>query len=192
MNVGELRELANSYVDDSITTPYALRWFNECSDDLTAVARIRTRSTAGFLGGSEYALPNDVGELVSVSLDGEPMVDIAYAMANKGAKFYKRWGHVIVLADPVPEVQPADAYTLKTTYYRRLERFTEETDVPQIPAQFHRLYALWAGARYWKMWGDEPNKEAALMGEYLALKSEMDKRTRWDGGSPAFRSKMIW
>jgi hypothetical protein len=171
--------------DDDITLPTTLIWFTEASDDLAPVARIRVRSEAEWEGGEEFALPSDLVEIRQLTYDDEEILPYN-PHVPAGTTTYTRWGDVIVFSEEMDEADVAIAY------YRRLTALGDGDDVPEIPTQFHRLYALFGASRYWKFEGDEPVKEQSLRAEYEALKLQLDRHTRRESGPRSFRPTFRW
>ncbi len=186
MTVSEMMGLLKTLVDDEVGLERALVWFNECSDDIAAVARMRVSATAEFEGGKEFALPSDLVTLVELKLDDTILLPAQFRISTPKSHPYSRWGGVIEFHEEQEEG------TLHIYYHRRLQQLEGENDTPEIPFQFHRLYPLFAGARYWKMWGDEPQREHDLRLEYETLKAELNRYTDKEGHPGAFRQKMVW
>ena len=188
--ISALKAMCAFLVDeDDANLPLAtvLVFFNECSDDLAPVARKRVRATADWAGGTEFALPSDVVTVRHLFYDEDEILP-AGINTVRGATSYTRWGSVIVFSEEL------DAAEVECHYYRRLTAFTLGTDTPELPVQFHRLYALWAAARYWQYRdaGDEPAKVQAMRAEYEALKAELDRYTAREGGPRSFRVSFRW
>ncbi len=188
MDIAALKALTATLVeakDADITLATFIVWANECSSDLAPVARKRVRATADWAGGEEFALPADLTELRRLTYDGAIILP-ENLNTVAGATSYTRWGSVIVFDDAL------DAAELTIHYYRKLTTFTLGTDVPELPSQFHRLYALFGASRFWKYTGDEPAKEQALRAEYESLKAQLDTHTLYEGGPRSFRMSLRW
>lgn len=181
-----LTALLTDEEDDDIPLARFIIWANECSDDLAPVARKRVESTvAAWEGGEEFALPADLVEIRQLKYDDEVILP-ANLNTDYDTVNYSRWGSIIKFSEEM------DAAELEISYYRRLTVFTLGTDTPEIPVQYHRLYALWAASRYWKMHGDEIEKEHLLRSEYELLKKELDRYTLREGGPRAFKVRFRW
>jgi hypothetical protein len=188
MNISALKALYATLADrenDDIALADFLALANECSDDLARVARIRERATAEWAGGTEFALPDDLVEIRELSYDGETILP-AIENVHVSGTTYTRWGSAIIFSDEL------DAAEVAIAYYRRPTPFTEGTDEPEIPAQFHSLYALWAAARHWDTHEDEPGKAQSLRAEYEALKGQLDRFTAEEGKPRAFKLQWHW
>ncbi len=194
--VSELLTMLEGMVGDEVDPITALRWFNECNDILSAEARVRTTKTAGsWAGGETYSLPSDFLELVEVRY-GEDADNLTalydlhlYPHRSYG---FRLWGTTLQFSEEL------DAGVLEVDYFKRLDEL--ELDLaadpvvdsePEIPVQFHRLYALFGASRYWSHWNDEEDQEQMRRAEFEAGKMELSLYTMTQGKYAPFRTRDV-
>jgi hypothetical protein len=196
VNVTAILALFNKLADESLTADDIMPFLNDCSSDIAEAARKAKQHTIAFAGGASFTLPSDFMTPVrmTVVFTGAPTVTYVLREASEpypdeSSISYTRWDDTITFE----ETQYAGTLTLN--YYRPLTTLTATSDVPEIPLQFHRIYAVFAAARHLGSPGVAGNPVEATRGyqaEYQQLKAALDGYTNVRNQPTGFRQCAPW
>lgn len=109
---------------------------NRCLDDLTPIDKREALKTTSVVVENKYELPSDLFQIYKVFID-----DLTYnqiPLSDKTSTGFKRWEEEISFQDG------PDAGTIELYYYRKLNKVSSTTDIPEIEEPFHDLFILFA------------------------------------------------
>jgi hypothetical protein len=169
----QIKELAETHVDDTIDDSDALRWVNECTGlDLGTEAQfIKTSTVAVTDADTWYALPDDFlqfsyhnGIEDSDGYIWDSLPDVRKYVTVTAVTLAQTWAWKAKF----PEV---DTFTIY--YHAAPTDITEMSQTPQTDPALHKAIALYVASRF-KSMDDDENKDAdRLMGEYRLTKREI-------------------
>jgi len=103
-----------------------------------------------------------------------------------------RWGNTLQFSSEL------DEGVIEIDYFKRLSTLEldldEETIVdsePDIPAQFHYLYAVFAASRYWGAWGESTAEEQLKRAEFESGKQDLELYMMYQGQYAPFHMKDV-
>lgn len=199
----ELMKRLNYLVDENVGPDEALLLFNECNEDLSESASYSKYATADFIAGQQFiSLPADLLSLVELRIkpmdqtDFTRMVSVGVVQPSdtfdisplfpEGKYVYEWFGDHMEIR-PAPKVDGS----LQIRYYGMLPKFKHYSEyarqaadpaflaqVSALRPQYHRLYSLYAAARYMQNWMDSLDAKNDYMNEYLMGKQELARDTQ--------------
>lgn len=191
----ELRNLVSYYLDDLqlayFTAVQVNRWINNAQESVQKQVIqafedmfVKCVQTTTVIGQREYNLPDDFRKLnrVQLVLSGatpqtESLMDLVKITRGEEANSFSNFGtpsafyflNKQVILTPAPDTTK----TLRMDYTYRLQPLSADSDVSEIPIEYHELIAITATV-------DGLIKDGRDPGTLLAKKIQLEKELRED------------
>jgi hypothetical protein len=165
MNLEQITDEINKDLDDTVDSEDVLGWINRCVDDLSPIAKQESKQTIEITTTNSYELPEDLGELVLVLVNGEPYE--AVVIGDSTSIGYQLWGKSLSLRNG------AESGQIELFYYQRLAHLAETEDVPAIDEAFHDLFILYTVGHH-QFADDEVERQNDALSRYYRRKNEFE------------------
>jgi len=201
MNYGELIEQTQLYCDDSrgrrITKPIARKFIGTATQDLQRTIRQsdpsffaeqKCYSVVSATDSLEFDLPADFMQMIAIErlTDNEPVaaniVTFVQRHPVQDNRFlpdgYVTAPSVYLRGSKIGVVAPKESYTLRLMYSKAITVSTDDSDIPDIPVEYHDLICLQAAkkasASEGRKWN--PSLEQLRQEGFRELREGMDDR----------------
>lgn len=186
--IEKLVSRAGYLIDDNMDVDLAIDLFNEAIEEIdTVFGEGKTVTTTLAAGSNTFAFPSDELEIVRILVKGDDgrMYEAKSDGLNDGNNFtgidhppdrytYTRFGYEGRLY-PIPQ-KPTD---VTVEYYGGNEKIPSvATDptlqyVPKFPTRYHRALPLYAAARYFENWEDNPEMRMNYRKQFEKIRDEL-------------------
>lgn len=173
-------------VDDNIESDTIIEAFNECLEDLSAIANYEVSATIPMEAGvQQLALPDDCMEVVRIRIrkENEDYLALCKPLKNQDDAYgfnaaseihmYRQFGSTITIEPKITK-----NYEVLIDYYGSIppvlsiQQDPSLQGKPKIPERFHRALPLFFAVRYFENWEDNSEMRKNFQGQYDVIKQQ--------------------